>query len=77
MKWQPFLSTFMLNKMSEIITSGMRTDNGFKGVHLDAVAKQVFKFCGQKVSSTQVYNHLRKWRARWIQVSKLRDHSGA
>ncbi|XBH57858.1 hypothetical protein VPH35_079392 [Triticum aestivum] len=77
MKWQLFLSIFVLNKMCEIITSGVRTDKGFKEVHLSLVAKQVFDFCGQKVTSTQVYNHLRKWRARWIQVSKLRDLSSA
>ncbi|XP_044318482.1 uncharacterized protein [Triticum aestivum] len=54
-----------------------RTDKGFKEVHLNTIAKQVFEFRGQEVSATQVYNHLRKWRSRWIQVSKLRDLSGA
>ena len=63
--------------MCEIIASGVRTDKGFKEVHLNLVAKQVFDFCGQAVTSTQVYNHLRKWRARWITASKLRDLSGA
>jgi hypothetical protein len=29
------------------------------------------------VTSTLVYNHLRKWRTRWIHISKLRDLSGA
>ena len=77
MKWQPFMSTFVLNKMCELISSGVRTDKGFKEVHLNTVAKQVFEFCGQEVSATQVYNHLRKWRSRWIQVSTLRDLSGA
>lgn len=77
MKWQPFMSMFVLNKMCELISSGVRTDKGFKEVHLNTVAKQVFEFCGQEVSATQVYNHLRKWRSRWIQVSKLRDLSGA
>lgn len=60
MKWQPFMSTFVLNKMCELISSGVRTDKGFKEVHLNTVAKQVFEFCGQEVSATQVYNHLRK-----------------
>ncbi|KAI4971403.1 hypothetical protein ZWY2020_002317 [Hordeum vulgare] len=77
MKWQPFMSTFVLNKMCELISSGVRTDKGFKEVHLNTVAKQVFEFCGQDMSATQVYNHVRKWRGRWIQVSKLRDLSGA
>ena len=77
MKWQSFMSTFVLNKMCDLISSGVRTDKGFKEVHLNTVAKQLLEFCGIEVSSTQVYNHLRKWRARWIQVSKLRDLSGA
>ena len=42
----------MLNKMCEIISSGVRTDKGFKEVHLNTVAKQVFEFCGQEVSAT-------------------------
>ena len=39
MKWQSFLCTFVLNKMCEIIASGVRTDKGFKEVHLNLVAK--------------------------------------
>ena len=77
MKWPPFLSTFVLNRMCDIIKSGVRTEKGFKEVHLNNVAKKVFNYCQQEVSSQQVYNHLRKWRARWIHVSKLRDLSGA
>ena len=77
MKWQPFMSMFVLNKMCELISSGVRTDKGFKEVHLNTVAKQVFEFCGQEVSATQVYTHLRKCRSRWILMSKLRDLSGA
>ena len=45
-KWQLFMSTFVLNKMCELISSGVRTDKGFKEVHLNLVAKQVFDFCG-------------------------------
>ncbi|XBI25692.1 hypothetical protein VPH35_050568 [Triticum aestivum] len=77
MKWQSFLSTFVLNKMCEIIASGVRTDKGFKEVHLNLVAKQVFNFCGQEVTTTQVYNHPRKWRERWIIAYKLRDLNNA
>ena len=77
MKWAPLLSTFLLNKMVEIIKTGVRTDKGFKEVHLRTAAKLIFQFCGQEVTSTQIYNHLRKWRVRWIMVSKLKDLSGA
>lgn len=77
MKWESFLSTFVLKTMCDIIKSGVRTEKGFKEVHLNSCAHKVFKFCGIEVSSQQVYNHLRKWRTRWIHIFKLRDLSGA
>jgi hypothetical protein len=45
MKWSPFLSTIVLNKMCELIKSGLRTDKGFKDVHLTDVPKKVFNYC--------------------------------
>jgi hypothetical protein len=63
--------------MCELIRTGVRTDKGFKEVHLTVVSKALFEHCGAEVTSTQVYNHLRKWRTRWIHISKLRDLSGA
>ena len=62
--------------MCELIGSGVRTDKGFKEVHLNTITKLVFEFSGE-ITSTQIYNHLRKWRVRWIKVSKLKDLSGA
>ena len=52
MKWQSFMSNFMLKNMSELISSGVRTDKDFKEVHLNSVAKKVFEFYGKKVTST-------------------------
>jgi hypothetical protein len=63
--------------MCELIKSGVRTHKSFEEVHLTAVTMVLFKHCGDEVTSTQVYNHLRKWRLRWLQLSKLRDLSGA
>jgi hypothetical protein len=60
MKWLPFQSTFILQKMCELIKTGIRTDKGFKEVHLVSVSKVLFEHCGAEVTSTQVYNHLRK-----------------
>jgi hypothetical protein len=77
MKWLPFQSTFILQKMCELIKTGICTDKGFKEVHLVSVSKALFEHCGAEVTSTQVYNHLRKWRTRWIQINKRRDLSGA
>jgi hypothetical protein len=58
------MSSFVLEKMCSLIKIGMRTDKGFKEVHLTNVAKAHYEHCGAKVSSIQVYNHLRKWRVR-------------
>ncbi|KAJ1275961.1 hypothetical protein BS78_05G176900 [Paspalum vaginatum] len=57
--------------------NGVKTDKGFKEVHVNAVARQLSEFINQDVTGTQVYNHLRKWRQRWVKVCKLRDISGA
>jgi hypothetical protein len=40
---------------------------------LNNVANKVFELCASEVSSKHVYNHLSKWRARWVHLSKLRD----
>ncbi|CAM0871199.1 unnamed protein product [Alopecurus aequalis] len=77
MKWLAHMSNFVFRHMSTLVKSGIRTDKGFKEVHLTTCAKALFEHCGVEVTSTQVYNHLRKWRLRWIQVVKLRDLSGA
>jgi hypothetical protein len=45
-------------------------------VHLNNVVKKVFEYFQREVSSQLVYNLLRKWRPRWIYVSKLRELSG-
>ncbi|KAE8803896.1 hypothetical protein D1007_20155 [Hordeum vulgare] len=64
MKWQSFLSNFILDKMCVTISNGVRTHKDFKAVHLNSMANQVFELCGQGITSTYVYNHLRKWRMR-------------
>jgi hypothetical protein len=46
MKWPSFLSTFVLNKIRDIIMSGVRNKKGFKEVHLNNVTKKVFEFYG-------------------------------
>jgi hypothetical protein len=77
MEWLPFQSTFILQKMCELIKTGIHTDKGFREVHLVSVSKALFEHCGAEVTSTQVYNHLRKWKTRWVHISKLRDPSAA
>jgi hypothetical protein len=78
MRWVPLISTFMLDKMCELIKGGARTNKGFKEVHLIAMVKALFEHCGVEVRSTQLYNHLGKWRILWLQVLEtLVEHSGS
>jgi len=77
MRWTNAMSSFMLRRMCQLISSGVRTDKGFKEVHLNQVAKALQEYSGNEITGTQVYNHLRKWRQRWVRVVKLRELSGA
>ena len=52
MKWLPFMSSFVLEKMWSLIKTGVRIDKGFKEVHLTDVAKALYERCGVDVSST-------------------------
>jgi hypothetical protein len=54
MKWLPLQSTFILQKMCELIKTGVHTDKGFKEVHIVSISKALFKRCGAEVTSTQV-----------------------
>jgi hypothetical protein len=71
------MSSFVLKHMCQLISTRVGNDKGFKEVHLNQVAKALQKFYGNDVTGTQVYNHLRKWRQRWMRMSKLRELSGA
>jgi hypothetical protein len=37
----------------------------------------VSEFVGVNVTTQQIYNHLRKWRQRWVKIVRLKDLSGA
>jgi len=71
------MSSFVLRRFCLLISTGVRTDKGFKEVHLNQVAKDLKEFTGNEVTGQQVYNHLRKWRQRWMRVTKLRELSGS
>jgi hypothetical protein len=58
MKWLPFMSKSMPEKMGELIKTGIRTNKDFKEVHLTILAKALLKNYGADVSSTRVYNQL-------------------
>ena len=39
MRWTSAMSSFVLRRMCQLIESGVRTEKGFKEVHLNQVAK--------------------------------------
>jgi len=41
------------------------------------VAADLSEFLGMEISGTQVYNHLRKWRAKWVKICRLKGLSGS
>ena len=77
MRWTNTTSGFVLRRMAALVSDGSRPDKVFKDKDVNSVAKALKQFCGEVVSPTQVYNHLRKWRQKWARVSKLKDLTAA
>lgn len=77
LNWTPLMSARVLEKFSNLVCEGVRTDKGFKECHLNAVAKDLQAFIQQPVTGVQVYNHLRKWRLKWVKICRLRELSAA
>ncbi|CAD6334495.1 unnamed protein product [Miscanthus lutarioriparius] len=77
MRWTNTTSGFVLRRMAALVSDGSRPEKVFKDKDVNSVAKALKQFCGEVVSPTQVYNHLRKWRQKWARVSKLKDLSAA
>ncbi|CAO2141554.1 unnamed protein product [Urochloa humidicola] len=71
------MSGFVLRRFIELVAQGMKTDKGFKDVYLNKVAKELSEFTSMEVAGNQVYNHLCKWRARWVKICRLKDLSGS
>ncbi|XBH85121.1 hypothetical protein VPH35_073124 [Triticum aestivum] len=61
LRWTSPMSGFMLRRFVELIAGGVKTEKGFKEVHLNQVAKNCSEHFGLSIIGTQVYNHLRKW----------------
>ncbi|CAN6360009.1 unnamed protein product [Urochloa humidicola] len=77
MRWNNNTSGFVLRRMVALVNDGSKPDKVFKDKDVNSVAKALKEYCGEIVSPTQVYNHLRKWRQKWSKVAKLKDLSGA
>ena len=77
MRWTNNSSGFVLRRMAAMVSDGSRPDKVFKDKDVNQMARALEDWCGEIVSPTQVYNHLRKWSQKWQKVSKLKDLSGA
>jgi hypothetical protein len=52
---------------------GLNFSRGFKECYLKSVCNDIQDFIGVTVTLSQVYNHMRKWKAEWITVCKLKN----
>ena len=77
MTWTPPMSACMLRCLAGIARKGVKTDKGFKEIHITKVAKELTQLVGFDVTNTQVTNHLHKWKNRYQKIEKLRMLSGA
>jgi hypothetical protein len=77
LNWTTLMSARMLEKFSLLVSEGVRTDKGFKDIHVQGVTKDLQAFIQAPVTASQVYNHLRKWSAKWKRICKLKELSGA
>jgi len=75
--WTCAMSCFVLRHFTDLVGEGVKTDKGFKDVYLNKVARDLSEFTGQEVTGSQVYNHLRKWHARWVKICRLKEISGS
>ena len=53
MHWPAALSTFVFNRMAELVKDGLDIDRGIRDKSLDKICKDVLLFCKAKVSNTQ------------------------
>ncbi|KAK1669213.1 hypothetical protein QYE76_057372 [Lolium multiflorum] len=73
MVWKPELSEFVLNRLVQLVRSGVCFNMGFKEQQMKKVAADVLAFAGVHVTTLQLYNHIRNWRMKWS-VIKMKSN---
>jgi hypothetical protein len=76
MVWNARLSEFVLNMLCKLVDKGLNLRRGFKESYLKSVCNDVQDFTGIIVTPSQMYNQMRKWKAKWITVWKLKFFPG-
>jgi hypothetical protein len=77
MVWPSAMSSYMLQYLAQLVSSGIKISTGFKQVHLNGCARALNDNMGFHVTGIQVSNHLRKWRKAYGKILKLKNLSGA
>jgi hypothetical protein len=72
MVWNARLSEFVLNMLCKLVDKGLNLSRGFKESYLKSVCNDVQDFTGVIVTPSHMYNQMRKWKAKWITVWKLK-----
>jgi hypothetical protein len=60
MHWTLVQSGFMLRRFHDLVAQGVKTNKGFKEVHVRQVAAMLSEFTGAAVSVSLIHNHMRK-----------------
>ena len=76
MQWTAPLSLFVLNRVVQLVEQGIQFDKCFKDRYIRKVSDVVLEFTRLTISSTQIYNHLRRWRGRWVRINELKRMPG-
>ncbi|KAK1601339.1 hypothetical protein QYE76_016494 [Lolium multiflorum] len=71
--WKPKLSEFVLNRLVQLVRSGVCFNMGFKEQQMKKVAADVLAFAGVHVTTLQLYNHIRNWRTKWSVIMKMKS----
>ena len=73
MVWKPELSEFVLNRLVQLVRSGVCFNMEFKEQQMKKVAADVLAFAGVHVTTLQLYNHIRNWRTKWSVIMKMKS----
>jgi hypothetical protein len=65
--WPVVVSTFVLNRICDV-----SMDKGFRQKYIQVVVEAVLKFSGRRAHPNQIYNHLKRWRAMFVQILKIK-----
>jgi hypothetical protein len=72
MTWTPPMSACMLRCLADVAAKGVKTDIGFKEIHITKATKALTQLADYEVTTTQVTNHLRKWKVRYQRIENVK-----